>query len=101
MQELNQLAAKVNSNSWLRHDPAATLQDPVAAASKQRKTYTFCMCPGGQIVPTATEAGGLCLNGMSFSRRNSEWANSAIVQQVEESDWAPYEVLIAHAEFAN
>lgn len=34
-----------------------------------RGVYSFCMCPGGQIVPTSTDEGELCINGMSFSRR--------------------------------
>ena len=39
-------------------------------------------CPGGQIVPTATESGQLCVNGMSYSNRGSMWANSAVVVTV-------------------
>ena len=39
-------------------------------------------CPGGQIVPTATESGRLCVNGMSYSNRGSMWANSAVVVTV-------------------
>lgn len=37
-------------------------------AGGARGVYSFCMCPGGQIVPTSTEEGELCINGMSFSR---------------------------------
>lgn len=36
-----------------------------------RAVYSFCMCPGGQVVPTSTNPDYLCINGMSFSRRNS------------------------------
>jgi len=53
-----------------------------------RGIYSFCMCPGGQIVPTNTDPDLLCINGMSFSRRNSTWANSALVSTVAESDWS-------------
>mmetsp|Transcript_45589 Transcript_45589/g.58515 ORF Transcript_45589/g.58515 Transcript_45589/m.58515 type:complete len:274 (-) Transcript_45589:810-1631(-) len=45
--------------------------------------YTFCMCPGGQIVPTSIEKEKVCINGMSFSKRNSRWANSGIVVSIE------------------
>lgn len=56
-----------------------------------RGVYSFCMCPGGQIVPTSTTPGELCINGMSFSRRNSLWANSALVVTVAPTDWAHLE----------
>ena len=44
------------------------------------------MCPGGQIVPSSTEAEELCINGMSFSLRDSKWANSALVVTVGAND---------------
>lgn len=53
-----------------------------------RGVFSFCMCPGGIIVPSATEAGQLVLNGMSNSRRNSPYANSGIVVSVEPEDYA-------------
>ena len=45
---------------------------------QQRACYSFCMCPGGQIVPTSTDVNELCVNGMSFSKRSSAWANSGL-----------------------
>ncbi|KAI3852161.1 hypothetical protein MKW92_024302, partial [Papaver armeniacum] len=39
-----------------------------------RSCYSFCMCPGGQVVLTSTNPSELCINGMSFSRRSSKWA---------------------------
>lgn len=57
-----------------------------------RNVYSFCMCPGGQVVPTSVEEGELCVNGMSFSRRDSQWANSAVVVAVGETDWQPWVV---------
>ncbi|KAL7496665.1 hypothetical protein ACHAWT_004808 [Skeletonema menzelii] len=51
-----------------------------------RGAYSFCMCPGGQIVPSSTEEGELCINGMSFSNRDSLWANSALVVTVAQDD---------------
>ena len=44
-----------------------------------RPVYSFCMCPGGQIMCTSVLPDELCVNGMSFSRRQSKWANSALV----------------------
>ena len=55
-----------------------------------RGTYSFCMCPGGSIEPTSITEDELCINGMSFSRRNSLWANSAIVCTIGEEDFAPF-----------
>jgi uncharacterized FAD-dependent dehydrogenase len=51
-----------------------------------RACYSFCMCPGGQIVPTSTDPNELCVNGMSFSKRNSEWANSGLVSAISFDD---------------
>ncbi|MDO9258077.1 MAG: FAD-dependent oxidoreductase [Bacteroidales bacterium] len=53
-----------------------------------RGVFSFCMCPGGIIVPAATEAGQVVVNGMSNSRRNSPYANSGIVVQIDPSDIA-------------
>ena len=55
-----------------------------------RQAYTFCQCPGGQIVPTSTHAEELCVNGMSFSKRQSAFANSGLVVPVTPADYAPY-----------
>ena len=47
-----------------------------------RGVYSFCMCPGGIVVPSATGKNQLVVNGMSNSKRNSKWANSGIVVEV-------------------
>ncbi len=53
---------------------------------KQRGVFSFCMCPGGYIVPSATSPGELVVNGMSPSRRDSKFANSGVVVAVELED---------------
>lgn len=58
---------------------------------KQRGVFSFCMCPGGFIVPAATAPGEIVVNGMSPSRRDSKYANSGIVVSVEESDFTSYQ----------
>lgn len=58
--------------------------------SAQYGCYSFCMCPGGQIVPTSTNPNELCINGMSFSKRSSKWANAAIVLTVSSSELKPF-----------
>ena len=50
---------------------------------QQRGVFSFCMCPGGFIVPAATAPGEVVVNGMSPSRRDSRFANSGIVAAVE------------------
>ena len=51
-----------------------------------RGVYSFCMCPGGHIVPAGSEAGSCVVNGMSASHRNSPYANSGIVVQINPED---------------
>ena len=55
-----------------------------------RGVFSFCMCPGGILVPAATASGELVLNGMSNSQRNSKWANSGVVVQIEPEDFPEY-----------
>lgn len=55
-----------------------------------RGVFSFCMCPGGFIVPSATFPGEVVVNGMSPSRRDSKFANSGIVVAVEENDFKGY-----------
>ncbi|MFC3880964.1 FAD-dependent protein [Algoriphagus namhaensis] len=56
----------------------------------QRGVFSFCMCPGGFIVPAATAPGELVVNGMSPSRRDGKYANSGIVASVELEDIPSY-----------
>ena len=52
-----------------------------------RSAFTFCMCPGGQVFAAASEAGGVVTNGMSFSARDGENANSALLVGVKPEDF--------------
>lgn len=58
---------------------------------KERGVFSFCMCPGGFIVPAATSPGEVVVNGMSPSRRDSRYANSGIVVAVEKEDLSNYQ----------
>ena len=51
-----------------------------------RGVYSFCMCPGGHIVPAGSEPNGCVVNGMSASHRNSPYANSGMVVQINPED---------------
>jgi uncharacterized protein len=65
--------------------PAAFYE--LVAQVEERGVYSFCMCPGGWIVPATTHAGRVVVNGMSLSRRDSPFANSGVVVQLEPEDW--------------
>jgi uncharacterized protein len=58
----------------------------LAYTEQQRGVFSFCMCPGGFIVPAATEPDGVVVNGMSLSRRDSPHANAGLVVGIEPSD---------------
>ena len=68
--------------------PAASyaLVHQTEVGGQQRGVFSFCMCPGGFIVPAATAPGEVVVNGMSPSRRDSRFANSGIVAAVELAD---------------
>ncbi|MBA7588633.1 hypothetical protein ES708_30697 [subsurface metagenome] len=55
-----------------------------------RGVFSFCMCPGGFIVPSATSSEEIVVNGMSSSKRNSPFANSGIVVETKEKDLAEF-----------
>ena len=59
----------------------------LTAQDGKRGIYSFCMCPGGFVIPASSEKDGLVLNGMSFQKRNNEFANAAIVVTVNEVDF--------------
>jgi len=50
---------------------------------KNLGTYSFCMCPGGHVLSSGTDADGIVTNGMSNFKRNSPWSNAAIVVEVK------------------
>jgi uncharacterized protein len=70
------------------HLPAASYN--LACQIEEHGVFSFCMCPGGIIVPASTAPGELVLNGMSVSRRDSPFANSGLVVTVNENDWSKY-----------
>jgi len=67
---------------------------------EERGVFSFCMCPGGILVPSSTEDGTVVLNGMSNAARNSKWANAGVVVQIEPGDQpAAYEGPFALMDF--
>lgn len=69
--------------------PAASYR--LAHTVEERGVFSFCMCPGGWIVPAATEGDEVVVNGMSLSRRDSPFANSGIVVAIEPEDLHNYQ----------
>ena len=69
--------------------PAASYT--LATKIRGRGVHSFCMCPGGFIVPAATENDEVVVNGMSLSRRDSPFANSGFVVTVEPDDTASFQ----------
>jgi uncharacterized FAD-dependent dehydrogenase len=60
----------------------------LACQVRDRGVFSFCMCPGGLVVPASTAPGELVVNGMSLSRRDSPYANAGTVVEVREEDMA-------------
>lgn len=58
--------------------------------SKDRGVYSFCMCPGGFVVPAGSGPEQLVVNGMSPSNRGSRWANSGMVVEIHPEDFPEY-----------
>ncbi|MBQ7323828.1 MAG: FAD-dependent monooxygenase [Clostridia bacterium] len=55
--------------------------------ASERATFTFCMCPGGYVMPASSEEGGVVVNGMSNYARDGRNANSALIAQVKQEDF--------------
>lgn len=69
--------------------PAAaySLVHQVKIGHTEKGVFSFCMCPGGFIVPAATNQNEIVVNGMSPSKRDSPYANSGMVVAIDENDW--------------
>lgn len=59
--------------------------------SNDRGVYSFCMCPGGIVVPSATDKEQVVVNGMSPSNRGSRWSNSGVVVEIHPEDFPEYQ----------
>ncbi len=76
--------------------PAADYK--LVSKGEDRSAFTFCMCPGGFVMPAASEEGGVVVNGMSNYARNEKNANSALIAQVRASDF-PNQTPLGGVEF--
>ncbi len=69
------------------HEKLGHAEYALSHNTKERGVYTFCMCPGGQVVAGASEEGGVVVNGMSNRARDGENANSAVLCSVFPEDY--------------
>ncbi len=70
-----------------------------AQTGNGRSVYSFCMCPGGYVVNASSEPGRLCVNGMSYSDRAGENANSAVIVSVTPEDFGDTDDALAGVRF--
>ncbi|HKU40032.1 MAG TPA: FAD-dependent oxidoreductase [Polyangiales bacterium] len=80
------LINRIQYGAAAEHPALPTAAYRVAHTASARGVFSFCMCPGGFIVPASTEPETLVVNGMSLSRRSSRFANSGLVVGVEPQD---------------
>ncbi len=89
-QLIDQIQYKCDHRGEYLPASAYSLVSQTTLKGKERGVFSFCMCPGGFIVPAATAPGELVVNGMSPSRRDSKYANSGMVVAVEMEDIPAY-----------
>ena len=81
------LVDDIQFGAFAGHEELGAASYSLTARIGARGVYSFCMCPGGYVIPTPTEPGHLNVNGMSNSNRGSRWANSAWVVTLEPDDF--------------
>lgn len=77
-----------NENGRGEYLPAAEYS--FVTQADERGVYSFCMCPGGIVVPAASGAEQVVVNGMSPSNRGSKWSNSGVVVEIHPEDFPEY-----------
>jgi uncharacterized protein len=85
----------INLNQYGNHNymlPTAPYK-LTAQTEDGRGVYSFCMCPGGYVVNASTQEQRLAINGMSYSKRDGDNANSAIIIAVDENDFNEHGIL--------
>jgi len=84
-----ELINEIQYGKWHRHPelPPADYFLTAAIADMNRSVYSFCMCPGGQVIGCSASAGGVVTNGMSASLRDGPYANSAVVVNIRVDDF--------------
>ncbi len=91
------LIDSIQYHSKIKHKNLPAANYSLSCQVNDKGVYSFCMCPGGIIIPASTDENELVLNGMSVSKRNSPFANSGLVVEVNSRDWSKYK---EHGSFA-
>ncbi len=78
---------KAQYGAALGHPMLGAAEYRLTSSSGGRGVYTFCMCPGGEVICSSTETDGVAVNGMSYYARNMENSNSAVVVGVSTADF--------------
>jgi uncharacterized FAD-dependent dehydrogenase len=81
------LINRIQYGSYANHPRLPNAAYQLTFSEGVRAAFSFCMCPGGFIVPATTQADAQVVNGMSLSRRDSPFANSGIVASIHPEDW--------------
>ncbi|MEO8917826.1 MAG: FAD-dependent protein [Polyangiaceae bacterium] len=81
------LINQIQYGSAANHPQLPNAAYRIAETIDGRGVFSFCMCPGGWVVPASTAPGELVVNGMSLARRDSPYANSGLVIGIEPDDW--------------
>lgn len=86
-----QLIDKIQYGQCPREEALPASSYRLVTQVEDRGVFSFCMCPGGLVVPAATAPGEIVVNGMSMSRRDSAYANSGTVVSIDLEDLKSYE----------
>ncbi|MEL6986930.1 MAG: FAD-dependent protein [Bacteroidota bacterium] len=81
------LIDQIQYNQKTREEGLPASSYRLACTMDDRGVFSFCMCPGGLVIPAATAPGEIVVNGMSLSRRDSPYANSGTVVAVNDKDY--------------
>ena len=87
IEQLQEVINKDRFGKFFDHKKLGAADYKLVSHASERATFTFCMCPGGQVVAAASEKGRLCVNGMSNFARDLKNANSAVICQVGKNDF--------------
>lgn len=90
---IEHLQEMINKNQYGNFKGLEAADYKVVAHTAFGGCYSFCMCPGGEVVAAASEEGGLVTNGMSYFKRDGKNANSALLVGVNSADFGSDDVL--------
>jgi len=87
IEHLREFVDRAQYKEAFSHPALGAAEYRLTAKSANRGVYTFCMCPGGEVICSSTEEGGIALNGMSYYSRSGRNSNSAVVVSVGPEDF--------------